>query len=128
MTIFKRQGLPFIFVSHGIKDYTHFMDHSWKSCCQIMNMHPPIVNKRYSMHVIHYFRNKIISRNVYPLLLGIDECSLISRLKLMLKMNIFHVCISLHFREAAETRSRNANILWEQLLLWYFWTSCLQED
>lgn len=38
--------------------------------------------------------NKIMSKNVLPFLLGTDECSLIFKLKLMLKRNIFYVCIS----------------------------------
>lgn len=38
--------------------------------------------------------NKIMSKNVLPFLLGTDECSLIFKLKLMLKRNIFYVCIT----------------------------------
>lgn len=113
------------------KDHTHIMapvgNHAAKGWICLSPF--SIVNKDILsyVYVARYFRNKII-RNVHPLLLGTDECTLIFKLELMLKMNIFHVCLSLQFWEAAEARSWNANIPWEQLLIWYFWTSCLQKD
>lgn len=119
--------------SDRVRESTPTVDGGGKPCRQATTLPPPssAVTKAYSVscaYGIHYFRNEIMSRNVHPFLLGTDECSLIFKLKLMLKMNTFHVCISLHFWEAAEASSRNTNIPQEQLLLWYFWTSCLQKD
>ena len=57
------------------------------------------VNRGYSVSYMRHQlpQNKIMSKSALPFLLGTDECSLIFKLKLMLKRNIFCVCISLHF-------------------------------
>lgn len=106
------------FISHLIKDHIHTMKNSlrlWRfTFLQLMSMLSESMNasniasgiKYVSKMFIQYFREWWMS--------------LIFKLKLMLKMIISRICISLHFWEAADAISRNANILWEQLLLQYF--------